>query len=83
MIQIWEEIGLNAGLSSMLKTTLFLLLTLPLIFTGATADPQSGLPGRIVHKQSGITLILIPAGEFKMGSPENEPDRGRGERQLE
>ncbi len=26
-------------------------------------------------------MILIPAGQFKMGSPENELDRGRGERQ--
>lgn len=48
---------------------------------GSTIDPQTGLPTRIVHKQSGIAMVLIPAGRFRMGSPETEPDRGRGERQ--
>src|SRR5690348_4805963 len=62
----------------MLKTILFLLLTLSLL---PTVPTQSGPPARIVHKPSGITLILIPAGEFMMGSPDNEPDRERGERQ--
>lgn len=62
----------------MLKTILFVLLTLSLL---PTVPTQSGPPPRIVHKPSGITLILIPAGEFQMGSPENEPDRARGERQ--
>lgn len=65
----------------MLKTTLFLLLTGSVVLTGSTVDPQRELPKRIVHKQSGIAMILIPAGQFKMGSPENELDRGRGERQ--
>src|SRR5215217_8156356 len=48
---------------------------------GAAADPTTGLPNRIVHKQSGITLVLIPAGEFLMGSPEDEPERSKSERQ--
>jgi formylglycine-generating enzyme required for sulfatase activity len=48
---------------------------------GATTDKQTGLPTRIIHKASGIALVLIPAGEFLMGSPENEIDRSRHERQ--
>lgn len=38
-------------------------------------------PERIVHQPSGIALILIPAGEFQMGSPTMEPDRSPVERQ--
>jgi len=38
-------------------------------------------PERIVHQPSGIALILIPSGEFQMGSPTSEPDRSPMERQ--
>ena len=48
---------------------------------GATTDKKTGLPTRIVHKASGIVLVLIPAGEFLMGSPENELERGKAEHQ--
>ena len=48
---------------------------------GAETDPATGLPTRIVHKESGIVLVLVPAGEFLMGSPEEEPDRSNSERQ--
>lgn len=71
-----------------------MFLTLPLVFSvprasssiwspapGSIIDPQTGLQTRIVHRPSGITLVLIPAGQFRMGSPENELDRGRSERQ--
>jgi formylglycine-generating enzyme required for sulfatase activity len=47
----------------------------------ATIDAATGLPTRIVHKESGIALVLIPAGEFEMGSPADEPDRLNDERQ--
>lgn len=35
---------------------------------GASCDPVTGLPVRIVHEASGVTLVLIPAGEFVMGA---------------
>jgi formylglycine-generating enzyme required for sulfatase activity len=48
---------------------------------GAGRDAATGLPTRIVHKASGIVLVLIPAGEFRMGSPADEADRASLERQ--
>lgn len=49
--------------------------------SGASIDTATGLPTRIVHKASGIALVLIPAGEFQMGSPPDEKDRLSNERQ--
>ena len=49
--------------------------------TGAALDEKTGLPVRVVHRASGIVLVLIPAGEFLMGSPADEVGRGRREDQ--
>lgn len=48
---------------------------------GAATDAVTGLPTRIVHQASGITFVLIPAGEFLMGSPSKEEGRLHGEDQ--
>lgn len=42
---------------------------------GAATDSATGLPKRILHRAGGITLVLIPAGEFMMGSPPDEAER--------
>ncbi len=42
---------------------------------------RTGLPWKIRHQQAGIELLLCPPGEFLMGSPETEADRGGSERQ--
>lgn len=47
---------------------------------GARRDPATGLPTRVLHRPSRIVLALIPPGEFRMGSPGGEPDRGAEER---
>lgn len=47
---------------------------------GAAIDAGTNLPARIIHKASGIVLVLIPAGEFQMGSPPDEAERGTEER---
>ena len=47
----------------------------------AATDAATGLPTRIVHGASGIVLVLVPTGEFLMGSPDTDPDRSRWERQ--
>jgi formylglycine-generating enzyme len=47
---------------------------------GAKIDTVTKLPTRVVHKTSGIVFVLIPAGEFWMGSPETETEREKIER---
>jgi formylglycine-generating enzyme required for sulfatase activity len=46
-----------------------------LLVSTAQSSVNAELPKRIVHKASGIAMVLIPAGEFEMGSPADEADR--------
>src|SRR5688572_16927545 len=47
---------------------------------GAKIDTVTKLPTRVVHKTSGIIFVLVPAGEFWMGSPESETGHEKIER---
>jgi formylglycine-generating enzyme required for sulfatase activity len=38
-------------------------------------DDLTGYPRLVVHEATGIVLVLIPAGQFVMGSPPEEPGR--------
>jgi formylglycine-generating enzyme required for sulfatase activity len=40
-----------------------------------TRDLATGLPRKVVHIATGAELVLIPAGEFTMGSPTSEVGR--------
>ena len=42
---------------------------------GAKMDPATGSPTGVVHEASGITLVLVPAGEFRMGQGKAEHRR--------
>jgi formylglycine-generating enzyme required for sulfatase activity len=39
---------------------------------GSRVDVQTGLPLEIVHRATGIAFVLVPAGEFEMGSLDGE-----------
>ncbi len=40
---------------------------------------ETGWAGHIVHEKTGIELVFIPAGDFLMGSPEDEAGRRENE----
>ena len=42
---------------------------------GTEFDKTTGLPHTVVHRKTGIVMVLIPPGSFLMGSPDDEPDR--------
>jgi hypothetical protein len=48
--------------------SVFVLLTITLLVSSPAASTQTRLPERIVHRESGIALVLVPAGRFRMGS---------------
>jgi serine/threonine protein kinase/formylglycine-generating enzyme required for sulfatase activity len=54
----------------------------PAVVTDAAARERikaTGKPWKIKHEVSGIVMLLVPSGEFLMGSPETEKDRLRNE----
>ena len=54
----------------------------PAVVTDAVARQQLaalGKPWKIRHSRSGIVLVLIPPGDFTMGSPSSETLRGSDE----
>ncbi|HEX5873002.1 MAG TPA: SUMF1/EgtB/PvdO family nonheme iron enzyme [Pyrinomonadaceae bacterium] len=59
----------------------FVLLATALLISSPGAATQTRLPEHIVHRESGITLVLVPAGRFQMGSPASEPGRSQNEKQ--
>lgn len=47
---------------------------------GSRTDAATGLPTRVVHRASGVALVLIRPGEFLMGSPPGQADGVESER---
>lgn len=39
---------------------------------GTTYAPATGLPREVIHAGSGVEMVLVPAGSFVMGSPEDD-----------
>ena len=56
----------------------------PAVVTDAAARERiksTGEPWKIRHEASGIVMLLVPPGEFMMGSPKTEPNRSDDETQ--
>ena len=60
--------------------TILVLIGVSLLFS-PRVESQKNPAARVFARESGITFVLISPGRFQMGSPENEPGRGNGERQ--
>jgi serine/threonine protein kinase len=53
----------------------------PAVVTDADARERikaTGRPWKIRHSVTGIVMLLVPPGDYTMGSPESEPGRGEG-----
>ena len=60
------------------------MVYIPVPITDADARERikaTGKPWKIRHTVSGIVMLLVPPGEFLMGSPETETDRSEDETQ--
>jgi len=44
-----------------------------------SAITQSGLPWKVRHLSTGIELVLVPAGRFRMGASSGDSDAGKAE----
>ena len=64
-----------------MKTTLGLLLLMLLINVGCDDSTQTEQAAKSITNTIGMTLNLIPAGTFMMGSPETAKDRNDDEHQ--
>jgi formylglycine-generating enzyme required for sulfatase activity len=70
----------------MLKPKLLLLFVAAIIMSGAvysaqTTKPAPSKPGQVFKEcRNCPEMVVVPAGSFMMGSPENEPERRENER---
>ncbi|HKG60010.1 MAG TPA: SUMF1/EgtB/PvdO family nonheme iron enzyme [Pyrinomonadaceae bacterium] len=60
--------------------SIVVLIGVVLLFSPPVESQKTAAP-RVFVPETGITFLLISPGRFQMGSPENEPERGKGERQ--
>src|SRR5688572_26151761 len=74
--EVWQDSGMKSGCSSRVLTVLLVAVLVLQVCDARAAEPSR----RVVHKESGIALMLVPAGEFLMGSPESERERIRDRR---
>lgn len=61
--------------------SILVLIGVSLLFSTHVESQKNLAPRIFIPESGGISFVLISPGRFQMGSPENEPGRGRGERQ--
>src|SRR5688500_18894291 len=72
--ELWHDAEMKTPLRAI---TIFLTA----LALSPRSEARAGGPSpRLLHKESGIALVLIPAGEFLMGLPESERERVRDRR---